>query len=90
MDGEKFSVNKMIAVRICQYIFLGLVLLFGMSSTTIASMKEYESADAVLVHSKERVWNRYIKMKQNEALNNPRVIVVQKLYSKAFNNWRLA
>lgn len=30
-------------------------------------MKEYESADAVLVHSKERVWNRYIK----NALNLP-------------------
>ena len=53
---------EVLALRIFQYCFLGIVLSLAMGTTTLASvMIVPETADAVLVHSTERVWNRYIK-----------------------------
>ena len=52
----------MLALRIFLYCFLSIVLSFAMGTTTLASvMIVPETADAVLVHSTERVWNRYMK-----------------------------
>ena len=49
-------------VRLCQLFPLGFVFLVVLSPTTIASaVTMTETADTVLVHSKERVWDRYIK-----------------------------
>lgn len=54
--------------RLCQLFPLGFVLLLVLSPTTIASaVAMTETADTVLVQSKERVWDRYIK----RALNLP-------------------